>query len=199
MAKTLRLLTLLILVGLTGAWHWFEPAARKVAQGLEAFGKGQYDQSLAAFVSAKGDAPDSALLRFNTAASLLRMEKYQEVLDELAEVEGKKGVTPSDLHYNKGNAHFALKQYQEALEAFKRSLLADPHDMQAKRNLELTLKKIKEEEQNRKEPEQQNQDDQQQKQDQHRDTMEYLNQNEREQQKKQRQKEAVIIGLEKDW
>lgn len=198
MAKIGRVLILLVLVGLTGAWHWFEPAARKVAKGVEAFGKGHYDQALAAFVSAKGDAPESDLLRFNTAASLLRMEKYQEALDELAEVEGKNGLPTSDVLYNKGNALFSLKQYKEALEAYKHSLLADPGDMQAKRNFELTLKKIKEEEK-KQQQDQQNQEDQEQKQDPHKDTMEYLNQNEREQQKKQRQKEAVIIGLEKDW
>ena len=198
MAKRFRIALLLALLACSGGWHWFEPAARKVAKGMEDFANSQYDQALDAFVSAKGNAPQSELLRYNTAAALLRMDKHKEALQELEQIKGEEELGASaGLHYNKGNAHFNLQEFTQALEEYKKSMRADPLDLQAKRNFELTLKKIKEQQnqQNSRNQEQQNEPQQ----DPNKDTMDYLNQKEREQQKKQRNRQAVMLGREKDW
>lgn len=197
MAKKSRVALLFSVFFLCGAWHWFEPAARKVASGIVSFEKGRFDEALDAFIAAKGHAPESDLLRFNTAAALLRMNKAKEALEELSQIREGVATQEAALHYNKGNAHFMLQNFPEALEEYKQALLSDPHDLQTKRNYELTLKKIQE--QKKQDQNQQDQQDQQQKQDQNQDMMDYLNQNEQEQQKKQRQKQAVLLGREKDW
>ncbi len=207
MAQKSALILLLITLLVTGGWHWFEPAARRVAKGVDAYRKGQFDQALDAFVSAKGITPESGQLRYNTAAALLSMSKHKEALEELSQIDDGALVGPAGLHYNKGNAQFHLQNFQQALEEFRESLLADPDDFSAKRNYELTLKKIKEQQQKdqqsgSKDSENSDEDKQQedqQKEEPHKDTMQYLNQNEREQQKKQRQKQAVMLGREKDW
>ena len=49
--------------------------------------------------------------------------------------------------YNMGNSFFRLERYKEAVEAYKRALGTDPHDVRAKWNLELALRRLKEEEQ----------------------------------------------------
>jgi len=206
MAQKNALMLLFLALFLTGGWHWFEPAARKVAKGVEAYQKGAYDKALEAFVAAKGIAPESDLLRYNTAASLLRLKKDKEALEELSQIQEGNLLENAGFHYNKGNAFFNMQNYQQALDEYKKSLLIDPDDMQAKRNFELALQKIKEQQKNQKpdsqdqnKPDEQKQDEAQQKEDPHKDMMKYLNQNEREQQKKQHQKQAVLLGREKDW
>ena len=143
MAKRFRIGLILVLTFCAGGWHWFEPAARQVAKGVNAFQNGAYDAALDAFVAAKGKAPDSPLLRYNTAASLLRLDKAKEALEELSQIDGDTFANDAGLQFNKGNAFFKLEDYPRALEAYKKSLLIDPNDLEAKRNFELTLKKIK--------------------------------------------------------
>ncbi len=200
MAKKNHVVLLMSALFLCGGWHWFEPAARKVAGGIAAFEKEQFEKALDAFVSAKGNAPESDLLRFNTAAALLRMNKAKEALEELSQIreDGSLGKT-AGLHYNKGNAHFMMQEFQEALGEYRQALRIDPQDLQVKRNYELTLKKIREQDQQKQDQQKQEDRQDQQKQDQNKDLMDYLNQNEREQQNKQRRKQAVLLGREKDW
>jgi tetratricopeptide (TPR) repeat protein len=49
--------------------------------------------------------------------------------------------------YNLGNALYRQQQLQEALEAYKQSLRADPSDADAKHNLERVLEQMQEQEQ----------------------------------------------------
>ena len=63
--------------------------------------------------------------------------------------------------YNLGNAQFLQKKYKEALESYRRSLLLDPADMEAKYNYAYTKKLLDENENQNSE----NNNDQQQEQD----------------------------------
>ncbi len=220
-------LPVLILCQLLLGWHWFEPAARKNLQGIEAYKNRQFETALNDFLSAKGIKPDLPELKNNTASALYQMEKYKEALEEFSGIESEKANIPaSQLFYNIGNSFFKMEQYDKALDSYKKSLLADPTDMDAKKNFEYTLKKI--DEQNKQQNQQQNKDqqdkkdqedkkqdqkDQEQNQDQqkseqqqqqqkpeekHQNLMQYLNQNEKQQLEKK--KRAVgIAKKEKDW
>jgi tetratricopeptide (TPR) repeat protein len=204
-------------------WHWFEPTAKKNQRGINAYEAQKYKQALEEFMSARKIKPDMAALKSNTASALYQMKKYKEALEEFSGLDPQKtGIPAADFHYNVGNSFFRLNQFDKALDHYKRSLVLNPQDMAAKKNFELTLKKMEEQKQQQQQDQKKDQQDQQKEQEdkdkqkeqqkqqqqkkrqpqkpeqKHRNLMQYLNQNE----KKQLEKRKRAIGIarkEKDW
>ena len=151
-----------------------------------------------------------AELKHNTASALYQLKKYKEALEEFSKIDLKKsGIAESDFFYNLGNTYFRSNQFNEALESYKKSLLADPGDINAKKNFELTLKKIAEkqekkdqkEQKDKKKDKQKKEENQEMKMNQnekYKNLMQYLNQKEKEQLKKKKRKMG-IAKKEKDW
>jgi tetratricopeptide (TPR) repeat protein len=188
-------------------WHWFEPAARKNQQGIKSYDAQKYEEAFQDFLSAKGIKPDSAELKNNTASSLYQMKKYKEALEEFSQIDPEKvSLNKGAFFYNVGNSFFRLDQFDKALESYKKSLIADPTDMDAKKNYELALKKKQEQEkkdqQDKDKQQEQDKKDQQQQQQQqqqkHDDVMQYLQQNEKDQ-LKNKKRQFAIVKKEKDW
>ncbi len=202
MAQRLKPLpALLLLAALArplGAWHWFEPAARRNQKGIEAFREGRFAAALEQFLSAKGLKPGEPRLKNNTAEALYQLKKYKEALDELSSVDAARlGPARAAFHYNLGNVQYRLGQYPQALECYKSCLKLDPDDVQAKKNFELTLRKIQEQQQQQEQQPQQ-QDQAEKEKQKYEAMMQFLNQNEKEQQQKRKHK-AEPARNEKDW
>lgn len=179
-------------------WHWFDPTALRNQKGIEAYRKGDFAAALEQFLSAKGLKDDAPQLRNNTAAALYELKKYQEALKEISGGDAARlGPAQAARHYNQGNIHYRLQQYPQALESYKKCLKIDPADVQAKKNFELTLKKIQEQQQ----PPQEQPDDQaaaEPQQQKYEAMMQFLNQNEKQQMEKRKRK-ASATKNEKDW
>jgi len=197
MAK--KLISLLLFPLLLG-WHWFEPAARKNQKGIEAYRQGKFTDALGHFLSAKGLKAEAPQLKNNTAAALYELKKFQEALDEFSRIESARlGTAAAGLHYDLGNTYFRLGQFPKALESYKQSLLLDPDDLQAKKNFELTLKKIQQQQQQREQEQPQDQQAEAERQKQkYSAMMQFLNQNEKKQMEKKKRKIAPVKN-EKDW
>jgi tetratricopeptide (TPR) repeat protein len=211
-----RLIIIILLVPFLVSWHWFEPVAKKNQKGIEAYQAQDYQEALNQFVSAKGERPDSAQLKNNTASALYQMKKYKEAREEFSKVDPEKTtLSKADFYYNLGNSFFRLNQFGKALENYKKSLIANPVDMAAKKNYELTLKKLEEQKKKNQQKKKQDKDkkdkkkdqqkqkqkqqqQQKQKQQQHKNIMQYLNQNEKEQMKKKK-RQIGLVRKQKDW
>ncbi|HLP60709.1 MAG TPA: tetratricopeptide repeat protein [Candidatus Deferrimicrobium sp.] len=204
-------LIIILLVPLLLFWHWFEPAARKNLAGIKAYEAQKYQDALNEFLSAKGIKPDSPALKSNTASSLYQLNKYKEALEEFSQIDPEKAkIDPSGFYYNVGNSFFRLEQFDKALESYKKSLIANPDDMDAKKNYELALKKKEEQEkkdqkdkdqqdqQKQDQKDQQQQQQQQQQEQKHQDVMQYLQQNEKDQ-LKNKKRQFAVVKKEKDW
>lgn len=195
---------LIFLVPFLLYWHWFEPTAKKNQKGIKAYNEKEYKKALTQFLSAKGIKPDLDELKSNTASTLYKLDKYKEALEEFSKIGlDKTEICKSDFFYNLGNNFFKLNQYKKALESYKKSLILNPDDINAKKNYELTLKKIKKKKNKKNKDNKSNQDKQKREQDQenknkHKNIMQYLNQNEKKQMKKK--KRAIVrVKREKDW
>lgn len=211
-----RLIIVLLLVPFLTFWHWFEPAAKKNQSAIKAYQEQKFQEALKEFLSAKGLEPESELLTSNTAATLYQMKKYKEALEEFSRIDPEKTtLSKADFHYNVGNTFFRGNQFDKALESYKQSLIAKPGDMDAKKNYELTLKKMEEqkkkdqkdknkdkdkdkEKEKKKDKQEQQQQQQKQKQQKHKNIMQYLNQNEKKQLKKKK-RQVGVARKEKDW
>jgi len=206
MAKRLipLLLILLLLAPLSGTlwgWHWFEPAARKNQKGIESYRQGKFAAALEQFLSAKGLKAEAPQLKNNTAATLYQLKKYQEAVDEFSRIDpAKLGADRADFHYDLGNAYYRLEQFPKALESYKRCLLLHPDDVDAKKNFELTLKKIQEQQQEKQnqDPQQDQQADAERQKQKYSAMMQFLNQNEKQQMEKKKRK-ITPAKNEKDW
>jgi tetratricopeptide (TPR) repeat protein len=112
-------------------------------------------------------------VRFNVADGLYKTGRYDEAA-ALFKALGADAATPlaGAARYNLGNSLFQKQDYKGAVQSYREALRAMPGDADTRHNLELALRKLKEqEEQKKREQEQQKQDDQkdQQKQDQQQD------------------------------
>ena len=80
---------------------------------------------------------------------------YEKVINSKAEMDVK-----SKAFYNLGNAYFNQEKYNEAINAYKKSLKINPSDVEAKKNLSIALKKRKKQDQDKDQKENQNQEKQ---------------------------------------
>lgn len=80
----------------------------------------------------KGDEKANA----NLAKSLYKQEKYQQAEEPATNAKNQKSQA-----YDLGNIAYRQGAYQKAAENFKRAMLSDPNDQDAKANYELSLKK----------------------------------------------------------
>jgi tetratricopeptide (TPR) repeat protein len=192
--KILLMLMLPLLLG----WHWFEPAARRNLKGIRAYQQGKFAEALQDFLSAKGIQPDAPELKHNTAATLYELKKYREAVDEFSRLDpGRLGLARAAFHYNLGNSYFRLGQYPEALEQYKQSLLLNSDDIDGKKNFELTLRRI-EQQQPRSGAQQRQTAEPPPRRDEHDAMSRFLDQNERRQMEKKKRRTGTAKN-EKDW
>jgi len=190
-------LVLLCLPGLVG---WLDPPGDRAAEGNRLYETGKYDEAVSKYGEGLIDMPASPLLQFNLAAALYKQGKYDEAIAALTKVAASgDSQWTAPANYNMGNAEYrlganaeasdppaAIKAYEEALACYKRSMVADAADTDAKLNHEFVSRKLDElkkrlEDQQKQQQEQQ-QDQQQQQQDQQ--------QQQQQQQQDQKQEQA---------
>jgi Ca-activated chloride channel family protein len=138
-----------ILLSLVPAVH-ADSVPSKVKQGNRRYDQKMYEQALQLYSEALQQQPDRRELNYNLANTLYRMDKHGEAATEMKKAAGTEN---SDLRrkaaYNLGNALFKAGQFQQAADQYTQVLQMDPGDLDAKYNLELALRKI-EEQQNQK-------------------------------------------------
>ena len=128
---------------------------REVRKGNRRFKEGEYTEAQVEYL--KGLAKDSLSIaaNYNMANTFFRQEDYANAEKALTRVEDK-AVTSADgaaFYYNQGAVAIAQQNWQKAVEAFAKSLLINPDDLDAKENYIYAKKKLED---------QQNQQDQNQ-------------------------------------
>ena len=183
-------------------------AARKsveaVREGNAAYEKGDFKKALEEYHIAEADRPETPGIDCNIGNVLYEQGDYEQATERLTKALNSDDVRiEAQAQYNLGNTHFRAKDYQKAIEAFKASLDLNPDDMDAKYNLELARRMLKEqtqseqsdedksEQQEKKEQEQEQQQEQQQQeeQDEQQQQQQQQNQQEDESQKREQQQQ----------
>lgn len=136
---------------------------REVRKGNRRFKEGEYTEAQVEYL--KGLAKDSLSIaaNYNMANTFFRQEDYANAEKALTRVEDK-AVTSADgaaFYYNQGAVAIAQQNWQKAVEAFAKSLLINPDDLDAKENYIYAKKMFQNQQQNQN----QNQDNQNQNQD----------------------------------
>jgi Ca-activated chloride channel family protein len=109
--------------------------------GNDEYAAGNFDAALADYKTAQAKDPSRGELYYNAGNAYDRKGEYDKAIDE-----AKRVPPPDDLvgriEYAIGNHYAGAQQLIDALEAYKRSLLADPADADAKHNLEAIASRL---------------------------------------------------------
>ena len=116
------------------------PSAEKLNQeGNQAFTEQAFIEALEAYQNAQIESPELAEPYYNAANAYYRQGQYEQALEQLQHALqfAKDDNLAENSIYNLGNNFFNSQELETAIEAYKSALLLDPHDQDAKYNLEL--------------------------------------------------------------
>lgn len=125
------------------------PERREVRKGNRSYHKGDYQKAVERYTQALTYAPGSFEGTYNLGSALCKAEMFDKAEQTMARAAADTLRTDEEraqAFYNLGNAQFLQKKYKEALESYRRSLLLDPADMEAKYNYAYTKKLLDENE-----------------------------------------------------
>jgi tetratricopeptide (TPR) repeat protein len=119
-----------------------------ISKGNRHYEEGEHQQALDRYLAAERLDSLHSVPHFNAGDALYRLGKFPEGAREFL----NSSASPADSiaamsYYNLGNSMFKSGDLKGAAEAYKRSLLIDPDDEDAKYNLEYAIKMIEEQEQ----------------------------------------------------
>lgn len=100
-----------------------------------------YDSAVEAFTSAQVDDPNNPIPYLNSARAYFEqgdMEHVVAVIDQ-AILRGDEQLK-AEAYFNLGNYYFQSQQLDDAINAYRESLLINPDDNNARQNLELALR-----------------------------------------------------------
>ncbi|MGE5127373.1 MAG: tetratricopeptide repeat protein, partial [Betaproteobacteria bacterium] len=133
---------------------------RATAEGRAQYARGNHPQALAAFERAAASRPRDLAARFNVADGLYKNGRY----DEAGALYRALGADPGSplaepARFNLGNSLYQKQDFRGAVKAYRDALRLSPGAEDARRNLELALRALREqEEQQKRQQEQQSRD-----------------------------------------
>ena len=174
--KTLRYVLAVVILTVSGIYADAQVDKKDVRRGNRDFRKENYREADIDYRKALLKDSTSVAANYNLASVLYRQGDMQQAATTLDRIKESAPATESsaDYWYNRGDVALGMKDYQTAVDAFAKSLMIRPEDMEAKENF-IYAKKMLENQQN-----QQNQDqnqDQNQNDDQNKDQNQDQDQN----------------------
>lgn len=143
--SSMRIAASLVLMLVLSTGVGAQSASELIARGNDAYYNNDFKQAMEHYYDAEIELPESPLLQYNLAGALVGQEKYEEALDKYGKALNTEDMRQvAHTHYNMGNTQLHMQEYEKAIESYQKSLEIDPSDQDAKFNLELARKLLKE-------------------------------------------------------
>jgi Ca-activated chloride channel family protein len=111
-------------------------------RGNNQYASGAFDAALANYGTAQAKAPSLAELHYNAGNALDRAGQFDKAVEETRRALPARQDLVSRIEYALGNHFAGGGALNDALDAYKRALLADPADADAKHNLEVVTARL---------------------------------------------------------
>ena len=134
---------------------------RLTEKGKREYESGNHPDALAAFEDAARTRPEDPAVRFNMADGLYKNGRYDEAATLFRSL-GTDAMAPfaPQARYNLGNSLYQKQDYKGAIKAYRDALRLAPNDEDTRRNVELALRQLKEQEEQQKKQQDQQKDQQ---------------------------------------
>lgn len=139
---------------------------KHIREGYKNYMDGNFNEAEVEFRKAEEAAKDPYIARYNTSAALYQQNKLEESGKKFTQLMAET-ADPSEqakLLHNLGNVLVEGQKYQEAVEAYKKSLKLNPSDDDTRYNLAYAMEKLRDQQQqqqDQQDKDQENQDQQQ--------------------------------------
>lgn len=129
-------------------------AHRKNEEGNRHYGDGSFDEALQAYTEAQVAAPEAPELHYDIGNVLYKQGKFPGAEEAFARAlsSGLPKIS-RDAAYNLGNAYFRQERYEDAVRAYRKALQTSPADVDSKRNLEMALRALRQQQEPKPSPE----------------------------------------------
>lgn len=130
------------------ATGYAESVNSKVRKGISQYHEGEFKESVESFSSARAGRPEDSRIAYNLGNAHYKAGKFEEALQTYTQstLDEKNPDIRKKLIYNTGNTMVKLGKLGEAESAYKKVLVLDPGDMDAKYNLEYVRQQLKDQE-----------------------------------------------------
>ncbi len=121
-----------------------ESAAAKNNEGNRLFSQGKYEDAEKAYLQAQAKSPGKPEILYNLGNSLIKQKKYDQGVQTLRQsISSPDAPIKKNSWYNTGNALYMAGSFKDSAEAYIQALKLDPKDRDAKHNLEMALKQLR--------------------------------------------------------
>ncbi len=142
--KTQGVCLLLVCAAMTATSAWADSVASKNREGNRLFESGKFQEAEKTYLDAQAQSPGRPEILYNLGNSLIKQKKYDQALQSLRQATSKAGKPlEANTWYNIGDALFEMSDFKDAAQAYVQALKIDPADQDAKHNLELALRNLK--------------------------------------------------------
>ncbi|OHD53173.1 MAG: hypothetical protein A2096_01915 [Spirochaetes bacterium GWF1_41_5] len=128
----------------------FNPLKYYNERGNKKYSEKKYDDALIEYGKAEENSPRDSALKYNLANTLYRQGQYDkagQIYEQALEATDPNLL--SHIYFNRGNTFFRKGEYDKAILDYKEVLLLNPDDRDAKLNMELARKKLREHSRNK--------------------------------------------------
>ncbi|MFQ5499324.1 MAG: tetratricopeptide repeat protein [Candidatus Zixiibacteriota bacterium] len=140
-----------------------------VKKGNQALKSGDHKGALESYHAAEIELPESPELEYNMAGALHVGGAFEEAVEKYTKaLNSPDPDIQAQSSFNLGNTYYRMQDYQKAIASYQQALEMSPDDIDAKFNLELARKMLKEQ----MKPQQQEQDQKQQQEEQQQEQQE---------------------------
>lgn len=125
---------------------------RQIQSGNSLYGQQKYKEAAQAYAKALAKDPNNTPGLFNLGNSLYQQKQYdssRKVMERTVTV-AKNKMNKAAANYNIGNTYMSEQKWEEAIDAYKKALRANPQDADAKYNLSYAEQMLKKQQQQNK-------------------------------------------------
>jgi len=139
MIRRYCIITILFLV--PGLFVTAQDPDQLLREGNAQYSRQEYKEAEATYAKAMELQPGNMKARFNRANTLVRLSRMDEAIKEFDEVAFRStdNAVKAKAYYNKGVVYSGQNKLDESIDAYKKALMTNPADSQARENLQKAL------------------------------------------------------------